>query len=350
MDNITHTLVGVTLVRAGLGRAQPGATAAMVLASNFPDVDIVTAVTGGAVPYLAAHRGITHGPLGVVVLAGVAALLVAGWQRARGRRPGWSAVGALALIALAGTFLHVLMDLPTSYGTRVLTPFDNTWFALDWLPIIDIYVWSLLVLGLLATWLSPGRRTGIARLVLVGIAANYVVRASAHHTALAVAATTRADGSAAPCASAPVLTRHPQLIVAQRAGPSDCLQAAALPTFFSPFTWRLIRQQANGYELRDIRLGRGTISPSVFLPSESDRWVAEARATRTARVFLNFSRMPATRSAVLPDGGHRVRFMDVRFVGTPGAALKRDPQASRPFAVTVDIAPDGAVRSERLGN
>ena len=140
------------------------------------------------------------------------------------------------------------------------------------------------------------------------------------------------------------------LIVAQRAGPSDCLQAAALPTFFSPFTWRLIRQQANGYELRDIRLGRGTISPSVFLPSESDRWVAEARATRTARVFLNFSRMPATRSAVLPDGGHRVRFMDVRFVGTPGAALKRDPQASRPFAVTVDIAPDGAVRSERLGN
>ena len=38
----------------------------------------------------------------------------------------------------------MLMDLPTSYGTRVLSPFDTTWFAFDWLPIIDIYVWAML--------------------------------------------------------------------------------------------------------------------------------------------------------------------------------------------------------------
>jgi inner membrane protein len=351
LDNITHTLVGVTLVRAGLGRGYAGAVAVMAMASNLPDADIVTAVTGGAVPYLAAHRGVSHGVLGVVAFGVLAAALVAGWQAARHRHaPTWRQVAGLMMVGLAGTCLHVLMDLPTSYGTRVLSPFSNTWFAFDWLPIIDVYLWVLLAAGFVVTFWAPARRTRIARLVLLAVVANYALRAVAHGEALAIAATTRADGTAAPCASAPDLTRHPTMIVARRAGPGDCLQAAALPTFFSPFTWRLIRQQSDGYELREVQLGHGAVSPRVFVPSESDDWVAAARRTWTARVFLAFSRFPATRSAVAPDGTHRVRFVDVRFLGLPPASLEQDPPVRAPFVVRVDIAPDGAVLSERLGN
>ena len=103
--------------------------------------------------------------------------------------------------------------------------------------------------------------------------------------------------------------------------------------------------------MRDIRLGRAEpISPRVFVPSETDRWVAIARSTETARVFLAFSRFPASRSAVLPDGAHRVRLVDVRFVGPPAGGLEPDPQASAPFLVTVELSPVGAVRAERLGN
>ena len=65
MDNLTHSLFGLTLARAGVGRGVPYATATLVLASNAPDGDIVTALFGG-IDYLAAHRGPTHGPLGVV--------------------------------------------------------------------------------------------------------------------------------------------------------------------------------------------------------------------------------------------------------------------------------------------
>ena len=86
LDNITHTLVGIMLVRAGVGRRTPGATAAMVIASNAPDLDIISAITGGAVPYLAAHRGPTHGVLGVLGLALVSALIVWSVQRVRGGR------------------------------------------------------------------------------------------------------------------------------------------------------------------------------------------------------------------------------------------------------------------------
>ena len=351
MDNLTHTLVGVTLVRAGLGARTPGATAAMVIASNIPDADIVTAF-GGAVDYLAAHRGPTHGVLGVVLLALVTGAIVAGWRAIRGRtREGaLRSVLPLSAVALAGTGLHVLMDLPTSYGTRILSPLDETWYALDWVPIIDIYIWSMLLIGFAAARIRPGARMTIARVVLAALAVFYVVRAGAHMQALERAATTRADGTAAPCATAPVLTRHPAVIEAANAGPGDCLQAAALPGFLSPLQWRLIRRQADGYEMRDVRLGRDEpISPRVFIPSEGSPWVARARATHTARVFLHFSRYPASRSALLPDGARRVRFVDVRFVGDPPGVLEPDPQSRAPFLVTVEIAPSGAVLAERLG-
>ena len=82
----------------------------------------------------------------------------------------------------------------------------------------------------------------------------YAGRAVAQQRALNIATSTRADGTAAPCATAPVLSRHPAVIESAAAGPGACLQAAALPTFFSPFTWQLIRQQPDGYELRQISL------------------------------------------------------------------------------------------------
>ena len=350
MDNLTHTLVGVTLVRAGLGERGAGATAAMILASNLPDADIVTAFDG-SLAYFAAHRGPTHGPLGILAFGVLAALLVVGWRALRGHsRPrAWEGFGSLSVVGLTGTLLHCLMDLPTSYGTRLLSPFVDTWFALDWLPIIDVYLWALLALGFTVAWWRPASRRTIARVVLVASVCFYGVRAVAHEVALTTAATTRADGTSSPCASAPTLTRHPTIIEAAHAGPGACLQAAALPTFFSPFEWRLVRQQSDGYELRDIVLGGGTLA-QIFVPSQSDVWVARARRARTARVFFNFSRFPATRSAALPDGTRRVRAMDVRFLGPPPRGLEPDPQVSGPFVITIEVASDGSVRSERLGN
>jgi hypothetical protein len=110
-----------------------------------------------------------------------------------------------------------------------------------------------------------------------------------------------------------------------------------------------VRQQADGYDIRDYTIGRGTTA-QVFLPSQHDTWVARARTSPTGRVFFGFSRFPAIRSAVLPDGTRRVRALDVRFLGPPPRALEPDPQARAPFVMTVDVADDGTLRSERLGN
>jgi membrane-bound metal-dependent hydrolase YbcI (DUF457 family) len=351
LDNITHTLAGLTLVRAGLGRRAPGALAAMIIASNAPDLDIVSAITGGAVPYLEAHRGPTHGVLGVLLLAIATAVVVAVALRIG---PGMmdpdrrGSLKSLAGIALAGASLHVLMDLPTSYGTRILSPFSDTWFAVDWLPIVDIYLWGLLIAGVAATRRWPNAGVAIARTVLVLAVLFYGARACAHQRALAHAATTRADGVAEPCETAPVLTRHPAPFETRANPRGRCLQAAALPTFLSPFRWQLIRQYQDGYELRQTSLNGLRDSDRLWVANESDAWISAAERTKTAQVFLKFSRMPARRSIALPDGGHQVRLIDVRFVGGP-FQFRRDPEMRPPFVATIVLAPTGKLLAERLG-
>src|SRR5262245_44403300 len=231
--------------------------AAMIVASNAPDLDIVSAITGGAVPYLATHRGPTHGPLGIVGLAIAVAVGVWTFLRLRpadGEPVTLSLLARLIGVTLVGSTFHVLMDLPTSYGVRLFSPFDTTWYALDWLPILDPYLWGLLIFGVIAGQLSPAHRTAIARATLVAALLFYGGRGIAQHRALELAAEFRADGSRADCATAPVLSTHPAVIEARAAGPGACLQAAALPTFLSPLRWQLIRQETDGYELRQISL------------------------------------------------------------------------------------------------
>src|SRR5262249_56072577 len=84
----------------------------------------------------------------------------------------------LVAVALIGVVLHVLMDLPTSYGTRVLSPFDWRWFAVDWMPIVDIYLLMMLLAGSLGFGRpSAAVRRNKAAVVLTLMAANYGFRA-----------------------------------------------------------------------------------------------------------------------------------------------------------------------------
>src|SRR3989442_5757945 len=203
MDNITHTLFALTLARTPLGRAGRGTTAALVLASNAPDIDVVTSVRGMQ-HYLTWHRGPTHGPIGVVGLGLIVGVLVGLVLRMVPPREGDhedASIRLLVPIAMIGVLLHILMDLPTSYGTRLLSPFDWHWFAVDWMPILDVYLLVVLAAGLLFGGRSTVARRRNAAIVLVLMTANYGVRAAAHREALANAP--RLFGPALPPACSP---------------------------------------------------------------------------------------------------------------------------------------------------
>jgi membrane-bound metal-dependent hydrolase YbcI (DUF457 family) len=321
VDNLTHSLFAWTLARAGLGRGLPHATATLVVASNAPDADIVVAVVGGGVEYLAAHRGPTHGPLGVLGLGLLVAGGVAAWTRWRGRGAAAPAVPAgtfvrwwaLATIGIVG---HVLMDLATAYGTRLLSPFSGTWFAADWMPIIDIYLWAALMGALIAGRVTGHRRrAAIAGLALLAV--DYAARVALHQRALAHGAAFDAAGTPAPCAAAPTLAAYRGAIAPGANGPA-CVAAAALPTFVSPFTWRIVRQSATDYEISNRRLlDLWAIPPSTRITAHAGPDVARARATRAGEVYFDFARFPIARVTSRSGEVTEVRLFDARFIGLP---------------------------------
>lgn len=376
MDNLTHTLFALTVARTPLARAGRGTTAALVLASNAPDIDIV-ALLRGPVSYLKWHRGPTHGPVGVVGLGVASAALVwfgrrvyDRWRVTRDAAPSATddrdaSFRMLVAVSLVGALLHVVMDLPTSYGTRLLSPFDWRWFAVDLMPIIDVYLLAALVAGLGFGRQSAAARQRNAAIVLTLMAANYGVRAVGHSQALAFVPRLFGPTLAPPCDPQGSPHRLPIDDWPRPPGASTsigkrCLMdVAAMPTFISPFRWQIIAHASNAYELRDLDLldarwrqpddefeapWRTTLRyPNVWTPT-----VMRAAETHLAQVFLGFSRFPAARSALDAHGVTTVRWTDVRF-GAGRVAIEQRPPGPDIFTATVSVGADGQILQERLG-
>ena len=370
MDNLTHSLFGLTLARTPLGRSGRGTTVAFLLASNAPDIDIV-ATAGGAASYLEWHRGPTHGLLGMVGLGLVVAAIAwtsHHWWDRKTTAPA-APLGRLWIVSMIAIVCHVLMDLPTSYGTRPLSPFAWTWFAEDWMPIVDIYLLAILGAGL---WFGRTRANAEASLAqdvrgrnasvaLMLMMANYGVRAVAHHEAIAEAPQIFGAQLPTPCSNAvppgSLIDRWPR---GNTRAPGDrgegrCLmEIAALPDALSPFRWRLIAQLSTAYEVRTVNVVGGSRARSsdsrllsVHYPNEWTPAVMKAAESPIARVFLGFSRFPAARSVVAADGSATVRWIDLRFVVQTGPNERQRPLGL--FSATIQMNPEGHIVSERLG-
>src|SRR3546814_19937288 len=66
MDNLTHSLAGAMLGQMGLKRRTGLAMPTLILAANLPDIDAGCA--GYCIESLAMRRGLTHGPVALLVL------------------------------------------------------------------------------------------------------------------------------------------------------------------------------------------------------------------------------------------------------------------------------------------
>jgi membrane-bound metal-dependent hydrolase YbcI (DUF457 family) len=338
LDNLTHTLFAATLAQTRLRQAGRGTLATLVLASNAPDVDIVTAFIGGGPAYLAMHRGPTHGPLGIATLAVASAALV---RLARTD----AHFGRLVGVAFAGVGLHVLMDLPTSYGTRFLSPFSEMWFALDWLPIIDVYLLALLIAGLAWMRWRPVSHTRPAAAVLSLVLLHYGLRFAAHETAIRRWRTPPDAGGSEPACAQRFVERWPS---SGRFAREACRRIHAIPTFTSPSRWRVIHRYPDGYLIREVDLVRPW-SESLAVKTEWNDWAERAAATEIGRTFLAFARLPVV-TVEASTTGRVVRLSDVRFLGGPLRLASPGRMGPRTFfTAVVTLAPDGRVVGESLG-
>ena len=274
-----------------------------MLASNLPDLDLVTAL-GGSTNYLEHHRGFSHSLLGMPLFALALALLLRATLRG-------SRLPALLLCSIVGIAGHVFMDLWTSYGTRVLSPFDGRWLTWDLVFIVDPWILALLLASALVLRRSS-QAPGIASVGLGLVLAYVGARAVLHAQALDQA---RAQLSGRAVA-----------------------RIVALPSPVDPFAWRVLADTGDAYWTGPISL-RARSGPLVRRPKQpEDEAVARARqASEVASVFLDFSTFPWLEIEPREDGTEVV-WRDLRFE-RPGRAT---------FEARVLVGRDGAIRSQRF--
>ena len=315
MDNLTHSLVGALLGQMGLKRKTGLAMPTLIIAANIPDIDAVAVLLGGQ-QHLAIRRGITHGPIAMVVLPLLlwgAMLWFDAWQTKRGKRPekrlpihqGW-----LLALAYIGCLSHPLFDWFNSYGIRLLEPFSSHWFYGDTIFIIDIWLWLALIAGV---WVSLRReRKG---------ATNWHVPAVGSLVAICAYILTNGliTGRAEQATAGAVEQKHsfvPSLVVAN-----------PVPVQFwkREVLWR-----------DATRFGQGTynalnnvvVDDQVDLHRmEGDRTKALVKGDLDGTAYLFWSRMPVVQ-IVGEDGDQRLTVSDQRF---------GNPMVSGRFTVSIPL-------------
>lgn len=183
MENLAHTLLGLSFAKAGLERATPLATTALVISSNLPDIDVLARVGTDTGAYLEYHRGFTHGFLGLGILAAaltVVLMIVDRRFRLRRdlfRRPLRPA--RIFLLAYLGGLGHTFMDFTNVYGVRPLLPFSGRWFYGDLVFVVDPFIW--LILGAAVVWLTTTDALRSFFWLVIGTIAALVVALALRH-------------------------------------------------------------------------------------------------------------------------------------------------------------------------
>ncbi|MFQ5894613.1 MAG: metal-dependent hydrolase [Nitrospinota bacterium] len=287
---------------------------AALLGAIVPDADNVVRFWGGLPAVMAYHRGITHSFFGGLGEA----LVVAGIVRLFARRVPF---GSLYLVAYLGVVLHILLDLPTSYGTQAFLPFIARRFALDWVFIIDISLTLCFLLPLLAGLAFPrwGRPLAWGGLV----AAALYVGASGLEHGRALAQLRRAT------AASGIATFEESVLPA----PGALFRWLGLtPPGYVP--WRGLARIEGGY-LRAAQVNPSGPPPQVERLENApvNPFVRRAEEEDLVRLYRWFARYPLVRYR--EEGGrHRVEYLDLRFVVDP---------RRRHFVLVVELTSAGKV-------
>lgn len=147
MDNLTHSLVGLTAAKAGLERLSPGATTLCVLAANAPDADIIVLAFGDRWDFLQHHRGITHAIVGVIGLAFLLPLIFYAVDRLASRfrnEAPQTKLKGLLIASFIASATHPLLDWTNNYGIRFFLPWSQKWSYGDLVFIVDPFLWLIL--------------------------------------------------------------------------------------------------------------------------------------------------------------------------------------------------------------
>ena len=342
MDTITQGLLGAVTAQLGF-RERIGRDASWVAAATavVADLDVfirpvmnLAGMEDNGLAMMYHHRGLSHSLLMVPIIAAAAAGLWwlgrrkwAGRQVARAERDGsglshgedpprktrhMPAFRLLYACCFVAALSHPLLDWCTSYGTQMLSPITNTRYAIDAIPIIDIFYTPALILTLLVCWLvrrfksKPGRAA-----IIVGIT-GFVLSTGYIAVGAAIGWSLRTQ--------------------AGRILKTD--DTRAYPMLGTIFLWRITAEDNDAWHvaghnvLFSAPLGKSRFTRVAKIDNE---WVRRAARLEEAGTYEWFAMGQMRAAYSQRDGLHFVEFHDMRYGATPGGG-----DSMWPMLVTFD--------------
>jgi inner membrane protein len=365
MDNLTHSLVGLSLSKAGLERVSPYATTVCLLSANAADADFVALFFGDRWTLLHHHRGITHSIVGTVAIGLLVPLIVAGVARIVARmrkRSEKIRLGGLMIASFIAAVTHPIMDWMNNYGVRPLLPWSNKWFYADLVYIVDPYIW--LMLGGAMFLLTSKGRLRMGAWVILGVIVTAIIflvslRGGSDASAVQAAGAIwiaglivivsvrvtrfhqRLNRRTALAALALVVLYGGGLAIAHRVAYAAALaeasrlassraeilvKIASMPSPASPFSWQSVAETDRAvYRYPTLISGSepvvvaGRVHRFEKASGSAAELVTVAERDRRAREFLLFARFPIAEPVTSDCVGQvLVQFADLRYT-EPGA-------------------------------
>lgn len=332
MDTITHGLSGALLGRSLSNKVKKLKPKTFILigafAATFPDFDFLFRLISQE-SYLANHRGITHSflimPIWAFLISYFFSLLL---RKKLLLHKDWIEEGVTHneviketfLLTYLGLLIHVVADIITSYGTMILSPFNNARFEIGSVYIIDLWFTGIIVAGIFASWFVKKDKYLMAR-VFLSILFSYV------------ALTQHVKREAVDYATVSLRAVHPS--------PSDLI-IYSNPGAFSPYNWAITAYDPkkevyyiSEFNIKDVKILRNNNWKTIHRWGNKD---IEQSISKIAwedpdfSMYRGFMKIPAFHSVIKNDEKVCVYFSDLRF---------SNPIRENPFVFGICVTKNG---------
>ncbi len=313
MDTITQGLLGAATAQLGFRqRIGKDATWVAALAGIVPDLDIfiqpLMTLSGRETDDFTRtviHRGLSHSLIMVPVFSWFIALL---WRRFRRSSKSPQPFVLLYACVFVALLSHPLLDWTTSYGTQLLAPITNRRFALDFMPIIDIFYTPMLILTLTACYVIRKVKSDSRKLTLFvgwlgfGLSTAYILTGGVMKT-LAIQTMQKYFPPEASTES-PASTHG---------------QYQAYPQIGAIFLWRVTYRDNATWAAGRVNLLFRAPPHINHETIHRNSWIDKARQIEDAKTFEWFA-MGQTRAVYQNQYiSHVVEFMDMRYGVEPSS-------------------------------
>jgi len=277
VDPLTHVLSGLT-VSFCLPEQTKRQHIFCMIAASLPDIDNFAALFGREF-YLMHHRGFCHSLIGGVILS----IILTGILRFSSKEEKSFRYFVLFYSLIC---LHLFLDLITSYGTQLFSPFTNYRCAIPCVFIIDLILTGVLFVGVAFCLITPKKRKMIAVSCFCFI---FVY---------------------------PLFGKIVQRIQLERVKTvlkQEARSIHVLPSLFSPLYWKVIVDQTSHYELRHLSLlSQIETYPSYTFEKVSFHKLLQKSPNHSIlKLYSWFADFPAV---LKDDSSNSMRIVDLKFI------------------------------------